>query len=73
MDFEIDNLTVLLLAVLVILALYQRFWGAAPMVPPLMLGTQSAPASVRQPGESPMYRSWATGQATPVCARPRLR
>lgn len=66
MDFEIDNLTVLLLTVLVLLALYRRFWGATPMVPALMLGSQSAPASVRQPGESPMYRSWATGQATPV-------
>lgn len=66
MDIEIDNLTLLLLLLLAGLLVYQRFFQPSPLVHSLQLGGQAAPAQVRQPGESPTYRSWATGQGTPV-------
>lgn len=69
MDVEIDNLTLVLLGVLVVLLLYDRFSGATPLVHPLLLSQQAAPASVRQPNETAVYRAWATGQGTPVSGR----
>ena len=66
MALEIDNFTIVLLVVLVVLALYHRFYAPAPLVHPLLLGRQAEVSSVRQPGESGIYRSWATGQGTPV-------
>jgi hypothetical protein len=56
--------------VLAALLLYQRFAAPSPLVHSLQLGGQAAPAAVRQPGESPIYRSWATGQGTPLQVRP---
>lgn len=66
MDLQVDNLTLLLLAILAGLLIYQRFGKPSSLVHSLQLGGQAAPAQVRQPGESPTYRSWATGQGTPV-------
>lgn len=70
MDIQVDNLTLLLLALLAALLLYQRFAAPSPLVHSLQLGGQAAPAAVRQPGESPIYRAWATGQGTPLQVRP---
>ncbi|BEJ13701.1 hypothetical protein CspHIS471_0308750 [Cutaneotrichosporon sp. HIS471] len=70
MDIQIDNLTLLLLGVLVVLLLYQRLSTPSSLVHSLQLGGQAAPAAVRQPGESPIYRAWATGQGTPLQVRP---
>ncbi|GMK53536.1 hypothetical protein CspeluHIS016_0101220 [Cutaneotrichosporon spelunceum] len=70
MVIEVDNLTLLLLAVLVVLLLYQRLSAPQSLVHSLQLGGQAAPAAVRQPGESAVYRAWATGQGTPLQVRP---
>lgn len=66
-DLEIDNLTVVLLALLAALAIYHRFFAApSPLVHPLLLSKQSEVSAVRKSGETGIYRSWATGQGTPV-------
>ncbi|WVQ72284.1 hypothetical protein IAR50_001834 [Cryptococcus sp. DSM 104548] len=70
-DFEIDNLTVLLLALLAGLAIYHRFLSSpSPLVHPLLLGKQSEVSSIRKRGETGVYRAWATGQGTPLTVRP---
>ncbi|TYJ57458.1 hypothetical protein B9479_001775 [Cryptococcus floricola] len=70
-DFEIDNLTVLLLALLAGLAIYHRFLSSPnPLVHPLLLGKQSEVSSIRKSGETGVYRAWATGQGTPLTVRP---
>ena len=67
MDFEIDNLTVFLLALLLGLLVYNRLFAQPqPLVHPLLLGKQSEPSAVRKEGETGVYRSWATGHGTPV-------
>lgn len=64
---EIDNFTILLLLTLACLLGYYRFFSRPePLVHPLLLGKQSEVSSVRKQGESGVYRSWATGQGTPV-------
>lgn len=66
-DFNIDNLTVILLALLAALAIYHRFFSApSPLVHPLLLSKQSEVSAVRKSGGTGIYRSWATGQGTPV-------
>lgn len=66
-DFDVDNLTVILLSVLAALLVYLRFFSRPePLVHPLLLGKQSEVSKVRQEGETGIYRSWATGQDTPV-------
>lgn len=68
-DVEVDNLSVVLLTILAGLLIYLRFFSRPePLVHPLLLGKQSEVSKVRQEGESGIYRSWATGQDTPVCA-----
>lgn len=70
-DFNIDNLTVILLALLAALAIYHRFFSApSPLVHPLLLSKQSEVSAVRKGGETGIYRSWATGQGTPLTVRP---
>ncbi|WVR03122.1 hypothetical protein IAU60_000112 [Kwoniella sp. DSM 27419] len=70
-DYEIDNLTVLLLTTLAILAIYHRFFSTPqPLVHPLLLGKQSEVSAVRKRGETGIYRSWATGQGAPLTVRP---
>nr|XP_031862082.1 uncharacterized protein CI109_002495 [Kwoniella shandongensis]KAA5529154.1 hypothetical protein CI109_002495 [Kwoniella shandongensis] len=70
-DFEIDNLTVLLLSLLAALGIYHRFFSTPqPLVHPLLLGKQSEVSAVRKKGETGVYRSWATGQGTPLTVRP---
>ncbi|UOH79436.1 hypothetical protein LQV05_000441 [Cryptococcus neoformans] len=70
-DLEIDNLTVVLLALLAALAIYHRFFAApSPLVHPLLLRKQSEVCAVRKSGETGIYRSWATGQGTPLTVRP---
>ena len=67
MDVEIDNLSVVLLSILAALLVYLRFFSRPePLVHPLLLGKQSEISKVRQDGETGIYRSWATGQDTPV-------
>lgn len=67
MELEIDNLTVGLLAALASLLIYFRFFTAhTPLVHPLLLGKQSDVSSVRRKGETGIYRSFATGQGSPV-------
>lgn len=67
MAFELDNLSLALLAVLAVLALYHRFFSSpTPLVHTLLLGRQAEPSKVRKTGQSAVYRSWATGQDTPV-------
>lgn len=75
LDVEIDNLTVWLLTSLAVLLIYLRFFSRPePLVHPLLLGKQSEVSKVRKEGETGVYRSWATGQDTPVClAQPSLR
>ncbi|KAK4686758.1 hypothetical protein P7C73_g3360, partial [Tremellales sp. Uapishka_1] len=69
--FEIDNLTIVLLTVLTSLLVYIRFFARpSPLVHPLLLGKQSDVSSVRKQGESGVYRSWATGQGSPLQVRP---
>jgi len=64
---DIDNLTLFLLSSLACLLVYYRFFSRPePLVHPLLLGKQSEVSSVRREGESGVYRSWATGQGTPV-------
>jgi long-chain acyl-CoA synthetase len=64
---EIDNTTVVLLSSLVVLLVYLRFFSRPePLVHPLLLGKQSEVSNVRNEGETGIYRSWATGQGTPV-------
>lgn len=65
---EIDNTTLVLLVIFLALMLYNRM-KPRPLVHPLMLGKQAEPAQVRKPGESAIYRSWATGHNTPVSMR----
>lgn len=66
-DVEVDNLSVILLTVLAGLLVYLRFFSRPePLVHPLLLGKQSEVSRVRQEGETGVYRSWATGQDTPV-------
>lgn len=76
MDVEVDNLSVVLLSILAGLLVYLRFFSRPePLVHPLLLGKQSEVSKVRQQGETGVYRSWATGQDTPVrtCALRRLQ
>ncbi|KAL1408830.1 hypothetical protein Q8F55_005644 [Vanrija albida] len=69
--WELDNLSLALLGLLAVLALYHRFFAKpAPLVHTLLLGRQAEPSKVRQPGQSAVYRSWATGQDTPLQVRP---
>ena len=69
-DVEVDNLSVLLLSILAGLLVYLRFFSRPePLVHPLLLGKQSEVSKVRQEGETGVYRSWATGQDTPVRSR----
>ncbi|ORY27329.1 hypothetical protein BCR39DRAFT_560061 [Naematelia encephala] len=70
MMVEIDNLTLFLLSLLVILALWHRFSTPTPLVHPLLLGKQAEVSSVRKKGETGVYRSWATGQGSPLTVRP---
>lgn len=71
MDVEIDNVSVVLLSILAGLLVYLRFFSRPePLVHPLLLGKQSEVSKVRQEGETGVYRSWATGQDTPVCEKP---
>lgn len=66
-ELEIDNTTVVLLSALVVLLIYLRFFSRPePLVHPLLLGKQSEVSNVRNEGETGIYRSWATGQGTPV-------
>ncbi|WVQ82846.1 hypothetical protein IAT38_004981 [Cryptococcus sp. DSM 104549] len=70
-SFEIDNLTIGLLTVLAVLAIYHRFFSVPePLVHPLLLGKQAEVTGVRNSGETGVYRSWATGQGTPFTVRP---
>ena len=65
--FEIDNTTVALLSLLLILIVYLRLFSRpGPLVHPLLLGKQSEVSNIRKEGETGIYRSWATGQGTPV-------
>lgn len=65
--FSMDNTTVVLLSLLLIVLLYIRFFSAAtPLAHPLLLGKQSEVSSTRAKGQSGIYRSWATGLDTPV-------
>lgn len=67
MEFVIDNTTLLLLGVLAFVAVYLRFFShPTPLVHPLLLGKQSDVSAVRRKGESGVYRSFATGQGSPV-------
>jgi long-chain acyl-CoA synthetase len=67
--FEIDNTTIALLSVLLILIIYLRLFSKPePLVHPLLLGKQSEVSDIRKEGETGVYRSWATGQGTPVCS-----
>ena len=67
MDLQVDNLTVFLLLLLASLMIYQRFYSTStPLVHPLLLGKQSEVSAVRKTGETGVYRSFATGQGTPV-------
>ncbi|WRT63250.1 uncharacterized protein IL334_000153 [Kwoniella shivajii] len=71
MDFEIDNLTVILLFLLATLLIYHRFFSTPqPLVHPLLLGKQSEVSTIRKSGETGVYRSWATGQGAPLTVRP---
>lgn len=65
-QFRIDNTTIGLLAMLVGVLLYSRFSRPTPLVHPLLLGKQSEVSNVRKKGETGVYRSFATGQGTPV-------
>jgi len=66
---EIDNTTIALLSVLLALIVYLRLFSKPqPLVHPLLLGKQSEVSNVRKEGETGVYRSWATGQGTPVCS-----
>jgi long-chain acyl-CoA synthetase len=66
-ELEIDNTTIVLLSALVVLLIYLRFFSRPePLVHPLLLGKQSEVSNVRNEGETGIYRSWATGQGTPV-------
>lgn len=65
---EIDNTTIALLSALLALIVYLRLFSKPqPLVHPLLLGKQSEVSDVRKEGETGVYRSWATGQGTPVC------
>jgi long-chain acyl-CoA synthetase len=66
MPLQIDNLTLLLLALFLAVLLYSRFSRPSPLVHPLLLGKQSEVSAVRKEGETGVYRSFATGQGTPV-------
>jgi len=67
MDIQIDNLTIILLLLLAALGIYLRFFSnPTPLVHPLLLGKQSDVSAVRKPGETAVYRSFATGQGSPV-------
>ena len=67
MRFDIDNTTLTLLAILAVLLIYHRFFSApSPLVHPLLLGKQSDVSAVRRKGETGIYRSFATGQGSPV-------
>jgi long-chain acyl-CoA synthetase len=70
MPFAIDNTTLALLGVLAALLLYIRFFALpSPLVHPLLLGKQSDVSAVRRKGETGIYRSFATGQGSPVSLR----
>jgi len=67
--FEIDNTTIALLSALLVLIVYLRLFSKPePLVHPLLLGKQSEVSNIRKEGETGVYRSWATGQGTPVCS-----
>ena len=73
MDYEIDNLTIILLITFASLLIYLRFFSlSSPLVHPLLLGKQSEVSSVRRNGESGIYRSFATGQGSPVSVTYRM-
>ncbi len=64
---EVTNVTLILLGVFTSLLIYHRFFATPnPLVHPLLLGKQSDVGNVRKPGETGVYRSWATGQGSPV-------
>ncbi len=65
-EYDIDNLTLSLLLAVVAVLLYERISKPTALVHPLLLGRQAEVSSVRQEGESGVYRSFATGHGTPV-------
>jgi hypothetical protein len=66
-NLGIDNLTLFLLATILALLAYQRFFSLPnPLVHPLLLGKQAEVSGVRKKGETGVYRSFATGHGTPV-------
>ena len=67
MSLDIDNTTLTLLGVLAALLVYHRFFSTpTPLVHPLLLGKQSDVSAVRKRNETGVYRSFATGQGSPV-------
>jgi long-chain acyl-CoA synthetase len=70
MSYDIDNTTLALLAVLASLLIYHRFFSTpSPLVHPLLLGKQSDVSTVRKKNETGVYRSFATGQGSPVSSQ----
>lgn len=59
-----------LLLVTIVLGVYLKYFSRPlPLVHPLLLGKQSDVAQTRNSGESGIYRSWATGQGSPVSTK----
>jgi long-chain acyl-CoA synthetase len=59
--FAFDDLSLVLLAVLLVLVAYLKYFSTPPpLVHPLLLGKQSEVSATRRKGESGVYRSWAT-------------
>ncbi|KIY67707.1 acetyl-CoA synthetase-like protein [Cylindrobasidium torrendii FP15055 ss-10] len=65
-----DDLTVLLGLIAATVFLLHNFYKPQPLVHPILLGRQSDVARVRNPGQSAVYRNYATGLMGRLPLRP---
>lgn len=66
-----DDLTVLLGLIGITVFLLQNLYKPQALVHPILLGRQSDVGRVRKPGESAVYRNYATGLMGRVRLRPQ--
>ena len=62
-----DDLTILLGLISVTIFLLHNLYKPQALVHPILLGRQSDVGRVRNPGESALYRNYATGSLGRVC------
>ncbi|KAJ9123048.1 hypothetical protein QFC22_001237 [Naganishia vaughanmartiniae] len=67
---QIDDTTLLLLFLLIILSLLPRLFSTTPAAHPLLFAKQAETSTVRRAGKSAVFRHWSTGSAARLSVRP---